>query len=121
MKREEIEPFLYQHGRITGLINGHRKQLWGVITQIEENCLSIIDHDDHFFIFFHKDIRGFKPEAINLEHKEPLSRCDCGCTSTERYTCERCGKSFCGDHGHMKRIDNINQDICSNCLQLINN
>ena len=96
----DLYPFLCKHGRITGLIGGERKQLWGVITEIEDNYLNFVDHDNHFHIFAHKDVRGFKQLPIDTEHKEPIQKSDCGHKDIERFTCERCGETFCGRCGH---------------------
>jgi hypothetical protein len=119
MTYEDLLPRLYEHGRITGMIAGERKQLWGVITEIENNYLNFIDHHSHFHIIALKDVRGFKVEALNTEYAEPKLKCDCGHKSKERFTCERCGKTFCGNCGHQKWIDLVNQDICANCLKVI--
>jgi len=121
MTRTDLHSFLCQHGRITGLIAGNRTQLWGMITEIEKNCLNFVDHANHFHIFFNKDVYEFIPGEIDPKHKYEKERCDCGHKSEDMFTCERCGKTFCGKCGHQKRIDLINQNICKKCLEVINN
>jgi len=119
MTRQELEPFLCQHGKITGTIQSGRKQMWGMITEIEENYLNFVDHYNHFHIFANKDVKSFKSEAINMTTTYPLFKCDCGHRYDERFTCAVCGTTFCGLCGSQEWIGNKNKDVCNACLKTI--
>jgi hypothetical protein len=119
MKRETLLPFITEHGRLTAYAKGERQVIWGVITDVNGNHITLTNHQNEQQNFEFKDIRGFRREKITLEKTYQKLLCDCGCKAEERFICERCGKTFCGSHHGMqvRNTEGKAQDLCGDCCK----
>jgi len=121
MKRETLLRHMFEHGRLTAYHEGERQVVWGVIADVNCDTMRILNHEAELQKFEMKNIKGFRKEVFNLTRKYSTLTCDCGCKSTDRFICEKCGRTFCGTkHGVLIRDETGTAlNLCEKCVSSV--